>query len=390
MSISRERYDNLVKAVGQEDADKQVADKFDNKIEDTIKVDKTGEAIESLRKEMRGEMTKLNGSFEKLVVVKENDKPVWSGKTLKSILNGTYRKQTTFNSENNTADGGALIVPELSPYVTQALYMSSLIGKTYIQPVGGQVLYISSVDFPASEAGATSAQGELKTETKLALSRRTITLETIYKLIPVSNELLEDFGQLSSLVVNEGVSGIHRRIENGVINGVGAIAGIVGDTGTVVVPRTTTGKVTRKDIAAMYARMYWQNANPASVAWIMNPLVLPEIEDFRDTFGLGIMDQPGVMRMYGLPIVWSPISPGMGDAGDCVLADLGKYTLGMKSSSVEGGIQTRVSPDVYFQYNLTTYRCECRVAGAPNLPAPITIGGVDYGFMIQLDDASST
>ena len=308
-------------------------------------------------------------------------------KDFSDFRKGNVTKQTTFNSENNIADGGALIVPTLSPIITSPIFQSEIISVVTQTPVSGEVLYSTDISYNTQE-DVQATQGALKTEDKLDLGRTTTNLKSIYAMFPVSNQLLEDSSQIGSQLVRVSRSRLQRQLERGVLRGTTTgFTGVVGHAATVTVPRNNGGAVDKNDIARLYERIWTYEGEPRNLRWVMNPSVFGQIENFRDRNSINIQNVPYV-TIYGIPVIRSPMLPVLGTTGDIILGDFSKYECGVKSGGMGG--RTEISPHVYFTYNLTVYRTELRVAGTPMSRNMITESGVDYGYFAELGPAGTS
>ena len=73
-------------------------------------------------------------------------------------------------------------------------------------------------------------------------------------------------------------------------------------------------------------------------------------------------------RLLGIPVIISQHCQAVGTPGDIYLLDLSQYLVLTKGD----GIQAAMSIHLFFDYNVSTFRFNFRVAGKPWFQAPIT------------------
>lgn len=299
----------------------------------------------------------------------------------------TGKAPSAFVTETGTSADGSILLPQLvTDQIKAATFASPIMQRVTKIPVTFDTIRILYRDYSANQVNAYSTQGSLIPDSKLSWQGKTITLETYAALCPVTREAIEDLPMTMTQVEQKLVSDMARTAENHVINGGDSFEGIKSSPGTIALARDTTNRVQRVDMAKMYSRL-WQygGVNQASVAWSINPTVIPEIESFRDTLGLYIQGVPeAFFTLYGIPVLKSPFCSTLGTKADVILADWSSYYVGVKAQEM----QAEWSPHYYFAYNLDTFRLISRMAGAMAARGPITENGVNYGFAVVLDSTT--
>jgi hypothetical protein len=89
-----------------------------------------------------------------------------------------------------------------------------------------------------------------------------------------------------------------------------------------------------------------------------------------------VQNTPYMGTLFGIPVVISQHCQAIGTAGDIFLFDLSKYITLTKGD----GIQSAMSIHLFFDYNVSTFRFNFRVAGQPWLSAPITSANGSYSM----------
>jgi HK97 family phage major capsid protein len=81
-----------------------------------------------------------------------------------------------------------------------------------------------------------------------------------------------------------------------------------------------------------------------------------------------IRNQSDFGTLYGRPVIPLESCSALGDVGDIILCSLGQYLTVTKI----GGIRADVSMHLWFDYDMSAFRFVLRMAGAPELSAPIS------------------
>ena len=265
----------------------------------------------------------------------------------------------------------------------------------------------NSITFPADEttpwqsSGGIQAywevEGGQKQQSKPALVEKTVKLNKVIALVPLTDELLEDAPAMASYVNRKAPEKIVFKVNDAIINGtgVGMPLGILKSPGTVIVAKEsgqTADTVVYENISKM-----WTSLTPSArrnARWLMNAdveqqLMRMKFPDQGSGNAVPVYLPPGGMSaapygvLLGRPIVYSEAMPALGDEGDIVFGDLANYLSGTKT----GGIKSDVSIHVWFDYDMTAFRFVLRVGGQPWWNAPVAAfqaGATSRGFFAAL------
>ena len=208
----------------------------------------------------------------------------------------------------------------------------------------------------------------------MALKQKTIRLNKLTALVPVTEELMEDAPGLDSYLRKKVGEKFDYKVNKALIQGTGAgePLGFLNAAclkSVAKVSEQTADTIVYENITAMFAAM-----DPAAVTgaiWIANPTCLPQLlaMEYPTTSGQvlpaflagnNLAGRP-FSTLLGLPIRFSFACPTLGDKGDISLVNLRQYMTAIKS----GGIRTDVSMHLWFDYDVLAYRFILRVAGQP-------------------------
>lgn len=312
---------------------------------------------------------------------------------------------TTFSREGVGEDGGFAVPPDFRTAIVQKVMgEESLLSRTDQQTSSS-----NSITFPADETAPWDASGGIqayweseagqKQQSKVALKEKTVKLNKIIVLCPVTDELLEDAPAMAGYVNRKAPEKITYKITDAIINGTGAgqPKGILTSAGTIeVTPESGQGAtIMFQNIVNMWGRMAsW--SKPRAV-WLMNSdaeSVLPYMKFVDQGTGNAVpvylppggLSQSPFGTLYGRPVITSEALPALGSKGDIILADLSQYLSVVKG----GGVRQDVSIHLWFDYDVTAFRFVMRVGGQPWWDAPVTRpnGQSTRGFFITLADRS--
>lgn len=306
----------------------------------------------------------------------------------------------TFGQEGVGADGGFAVPPDFRTAIIQKVMgEDSLLSRTDQQTSSS-----NSITFPADEttewqdSGGIQAywesEGGQKTPSKPALTEKTVRLNKLIALVPLTDELLEDAPAMAGYVQKKAPAKMNFKVNNAIINGsgVGQPLGILQSPGTIVVP-AESGQAADSLIAENIVNM-WSRLTPSAkknATWVMNgdyDSVLPFLKfPGSTTQPLPLFMPPGGLSsapfgsILGRPILQSEAMPALGDAGDILVGDFSAYLSAVKT----GGVRSDVSIHVWFDYDITAFRFVLRVGGQPWWNAPIaSLNGNSKGFFVAL------
>lgn len=308
---------------------------------------------------------------------------------------------TTFGSEGVGADGGFAVPPDFRNTIIQKVMgEDSLLSYTDQQISSG-----NSITFPADEttpwqsSGGIQAywevEGGQKQQSKPALTEKTVKLNKVIALVPLTDELLEDAPAMASYVNRKAPEKIVFKVNDAIINGtgVGMPLGILKSPGTVIVAKESSQ--TADTVVFANLTKMWTSLTPMArrnARWLMNADVEGQLMglSFPGTgTAVPVYMPPGGLSaapygtLFGRPIAYSEAMPPLGDEGDIILGDLSNYLSGVKA----GGVKSDVSIHVWFDYDITAFRFVLRVGGQPwwNAPvAPFQAGAASRGFFAAL------
>lgn len=149
-------------------------------------------------------------------------------------------------------------------------------------------------------------------------------------------------------------------------DGNGKPLGILNSTATYFVNRQVANQITYADLVAMYARAKFGGA----LVWIGSQSLLPQLMTLKDESG-ALVWQPNAREgapgtLLGIPFLFNERSPGLGQKGDLILADLQYYVI--KDGA---GVFVDASPHVHFTSNKTVIKAFWNVDAKPWLTTPI-------------------
>lgn len=308
---------------------------------------------------------------------------------------------TSFGSEGVGQDGGFAVPPDFRNTIIQKVMgEESLLSLTDQQISSG-----NSITFPADEttpwqsSGGIQAywevEGGQKTQSKPALTEKTVKLNKVIALVPLTDELLEDAPAMASYVNRKAPEKIVFKVNDAIINGtgVGMPLGILKSPGTVIVPKES-GQTADTVVFGNLTKM-WTALTPSArrnARWLMNADVEGQLMamSFPGTgTSVPVYLPPGGLSaapygtLFGRPIAYSEAMPALGDEGDIIFGDLSNYLTGTKV----GGVKSDVSIHVWFDYDITAFRFVLRVGGQPWWNAPVAAyqaGATSRGFFAAL------
>lgn len=308
---------------------------------------------------------------------------------------------TTYGSEGIGVDGGFAVPPDFrSTIVEKVMGVDSLLARTDQQTSAS-----NSITFPADETTpwqssggilvSWESEGGLKAQSKPALTEKTVKLNKLVSLVPMTDELLEDASSMANYVNRKAPQKMTYAINNAIINGtgVGQPLGILNSAGTITVAAESgqaADTVRFENIVNMWGRL--TPAARQNAVWLLNPDVEAQLMQMQFP-GTGTAVPaylpPGGLSaspygtLLGRPVIPNEANPALGDVGDIILGDLSSYLTVVKG----GGVRQDVSIHLYFDYDITAFRFVFRVGGQPWWNSPITaaqLGAATRGFFVTL------
>ena len=307
----------------------------------------------------------------------------------------------SYGSEGSGGDGGFAVPPDFRTAI-----MEKVMGVDVLLPMtDNQTCSSNGITFPVDETtpwqstGGIQAywdgEGQQKTPSKPSLGAKTIKLNKVIALVPLTDELLEDAPAMSSYVNRKAPEKINYKVNEAIIRGtgVGMPLGILSSPGTVVVAAESAqaaGTVVFQNIMKL-----WSSLDPVArinAKWLMNPDVEAQIMSMQFP-GTGTavpvylppggLSQSPYGTLLGKPVMPQYACSALGLQGDIIFGDLKNYLTVTK----QGGIQTATSIHIWFDYDITAFRFVLRVGGEPWWNAgivPAQSGALTRGFFATL------
>lgn len=297
---------------------------------------------------------------------------------------------STYANESVGADGGYLVPPQ---YATEIMGLiesgEGLLARTRQIPVTG-----NEFQMPANETTAHATTGiqaywdseaDTISATKPAFSNRSVKLNRLTALVPVTEEALEDAAALGAWIQLEAGEKMAFKVTDAILNGTGAgqPLGVLKSGCLVTVAKETNqaaSTVLAENVLKMYSRMPARNR--ANAVWVINqdveallPQMAVAVKNVAGTENVGgfpVYIPPGGLTgaqygvLLGRPIVMTEASPALSAAGDVVLGDFSQYV-----AITKGQVRAEQSMHFYFDQNMRAFRFVMRLGGMPWLSAPI-------------------
>lgn len=293
---------------------------------------------------------------------------------------------TTVSTEGTGADGGFLVPPDYRTAIMEKVMgEDSLLGRTDTMETASNTLVIPADETtPWQSSGGLQAYWESEngqiTQSKVQLKEKTVRLNKLTALVPVTEELLADASGLDTYLRRKVPEKFDFKINNALINGTGAgePKGILNADGLVSVAKESgqsADTIVFENIVNMWSRMYAPLRRNA--VWLINQEIEPQLYtlSFEGTSSSvpaympanGLSTSPFATLM-GRPVVPTQACKALGDVGDIIFAAWDQYLTAVKST----GIRQDVSIHLWFDYDTAAYRFIMRVGGQPWWASTIT------------------
>ncbi len=289
-------------------------------------------------------------------------------------------------SEVDPTAGGFLVEPVYSSTLVQLAYEESQLAqrcdrRTTTRPGDVKVPGIDETSRAdgARYGGAASYWASESSNVSASVLRWKRLEFSAHKLITVavaSNELMADAPMLGAHLRRCLVAEFGFALDRAVLlgSGVGQPLGIVGASGTVVVPKVigqAAGTIVGDNIAKMWSALPTDSRRRA--VWVVGETIEEQLDGIMPVtpsaaaiyMPAGTGGNPNAL-LKGRPVLVAEQSPLAGTPGDIALADLSHYVI------VQSEISTALSTHVRFDNDESKFRFVLRVDGMPDLSAPIT------------------
>lgn len=286
---------------------------------------------------------------------------------------------STYGQEGVGADGGFAVPPDFrTEIVKRVMGEDSLLSRTDQMTTSSNSITVPTDETtPWQTSGGIQAYWESEagqmTQSKPALTEKTVKAAKIIALVPMTDELLQDAPSMAAYVNSKAPEKIDSRVNAAILRGtgVGQPLGYLNSGALITVAATssqTADTVNFNNIVSMYTRMTDEGKRRA--VWIVNGDVEAQLMTMQFP-GTGTAVPaylpPGGLSvapygtLLGRPVVPVEAASALGDVGDISFVDLSQYMSVVKS----GGVRQDVSIHLFFDYDITAFRFVLRVGGQP-------------------------
>lgn len=295
---------------------------------------------------------------------------------------------STYGNEASGGDGGFAVPPEFRNAIMQTvLGEESLASKCDIVNTGSNT-FTCPVDetSPWQTSGGILAnwdgEASAASQSKPSLQDRTVKLNKLRCLVPMTDELLEDASAMDSYLRRKAPEKIAFKLNLAIIQGTGAgqPLGLLNSGALVTVSKNnpqTADTITGKNILEMYSRMHVSSL-PTAV-WVINQDITPMLyklslpgtdNEGNAATGFGSlvymppngMSQSPYGTLMGRPVIPSQACETLGDKGDIFFVDFKQYLLLLKNGT---NPKVETSMHLWFDQDLTAFKFVLRVGGMP-------------------------
>ena len=316
---------------------------------------------------------------------------------------------STYGNEGVGADGGFAVPPEFrNQIMVKILGEDSLLsrcdqvtctGNTFTCPVDETTPWQTSGGILANWDGEAIAG----TQSKVNLQERTIKLNKLRVLCPVTEEMLEDSPALNSYLSRKAPDKINFKVNAALVAGTGAgqPQGVIGATCKIQVAKESgqqANTIVAQNVIKMWNRLYADYRQTA--VWLVNQETEPQLlklslpgTDNTGNFVSGwggfiytpanLLTQGKFATLFGRPVIPTQACSALSAEGDIILADFSQYLALLKSGP---NPKTDVSMHLWFDQDITAYKFTLRMAGMPWLSAAISPlnGSNTYSSIVTL------
>jgi len=291
--------------------------------------------------------------------------------------------------EGTPSDGGYLVQSDFSEQLLNKAIGESLASRCNRIPIsaGANSIKLPGVDETSRANGSRwggvqsywEGEGQQFTGSRPKFRNIKLELNKLTGLCYTTNELLEDFQALGTVIQQAFQDEFGFRLNDAIIRGTGAgqPLGILNSPCLVTASKEAgqaAGTVVWENIVQMWTRMPARNR--INAVWLINQDIEPSLYSMSLAIGTGgvpvYMPAGGASAMPYSTLFTRPVIPveqaeTLGTAGDIILADLSQYLLADK-----GGLKTAVSVHLRFDFDESAFRFVYRCDGMPAWAAPLT------------------
>jgi HK97 family phage major capsid protein len=295
---------------------------------------------------------------------------------------------STYGNEASGTDGGFAIPPDFRTSI-----MEKVMGEDSLLSRCDQI-FTSGNTFtcPADETTPWQTTGGIQaywdneavaaTQSKPSLEGKTVKLNKIRALVPMTEELLEDAPAMDAYLKRKAPAKIAFKVNLAIIQGTGAgqPLGILNSAATVSVAKETSqvaDTLVGNNVIKMYSRM--PAANRLNAVWLINQDIEPQLYKLSvpgtDNEGNSVTGWGGLIYMppggisgapygtlFGRPVVPTQACETLGDKGDIIFADMSQYLALLKSGP---NPRVETSMHLWFDQDLMAFKFVLRIGGMP-------------------------
>lgn len=311
---------------------------------------------------------------------------------MKRLFGHATKAPSTYSSEGTGSDGGFMLAPNFSNELLKFTFDDdSLFTRTRSYTTGSNSLTVPKDETtPWGTTGVRvywNSEAGQATQSKLALGQDNLILNKLSALVPVTDEQLQDsFTGLGDYVTQLAGERIRWAVDDAIVAGTGvgkplgfANSGAIYSQAAESAQTAATINIT--NIAKMISRV--PGTSIKNLVWLIHPSAFPQLVILTNgntslyVAPGGVANaNPNYGSLFGIPVIISQHCQAIGTLGDIYLVDLSQYITLTKGD----GIQSAMSIHLFFDYNVSTFRFNFRIAGQPWASAPITSANGSYSM----------
>lgn len=317
---------------------------------------------------------------------------------------------TTYGQESVGGDGGFAVPPDFRTTIMEkVLGEDSLLsrcdqitcaGNTFTAPFDETTPWQTTGGIQAYWDGEASTA----TQSKPLIEQRTVKLNKIRALVPMTEELLEDASAMDAYLRRKAPEKIGFKVNLAILQGtgVGQPAGILTAGCTVSVAKVSSqvaDTLVGVNLINMYSRMYAPLRSQAT--WVFHQDTEPQLWTLMKVGKLdtGAADTgwgslltniisygpQGQMLIFGRPVIFSQACETLGDKGDAFFIHFPSYLALLKSGP---NPRVETSMHLWFDQDLMAFKFVLRVGGIPWWASSIAArdGSNTYSCFVTLDE----
>jgi HK97 family phage major capsid protein len=293
---------------------------------------------------------------------------------------------TVYGNEGSGSDGGFAVPPDFrTAIMTTIMGEASLLtrcdqitvnGNNFTCPVDETTPWQTSGGILATWDGEAQAANQ----SKPALGERTVKLNKLRALVPLTEEILEDASALDAYLRKKAPDKINFKLNLALVQGtgVGQPLGILNSPALITVTKESgqqANTIVGNNIFKMYNRMYGPLRSDA--VWIYNQEVEPQLFKLSvpgtDNTGNAVTGWGGLVYMppggissapygslMGRPCIPTQACPALSSAGDIMFVNFQAYLAILKSGP---NPRVDISMHLWFDQDLTAFKFTLRVGG---------------------------